>query len=282
MKILHINHFDFPDYLNDMVFHGGRSLFGADYEESMPATYMYSDYEQKSRLYGKGFTLYGRLPPPARFSSEREVLQKISDRYFDLIVYGSVLRNKQYSDLVESVYPKNRIIFIDGEDHQYVRNDCLGRGFYFKRELAVVGVPDIYPISFGIPRELVVRQSVKRKLFASIDPADPNTYKYSDEESYYRDYQESYFAFTQRKAGWDCLRHYEILMNNCFPAVRDIELIPAGTMVGFPKEIILEYYARHGYQQSADYESTMCELMNHCEEYCTTEAIWRRILTTLG
>jgi hypothetical protein len=264
-----------------MVFHGGRSLFGLSYVESSPASFMYRNYPDRQALYGKGFTLYGRLDPPRVQVSQREVLEKISDRYFDLIVYGSVCRNKQYWELVERVYPKNRIVFIDGEDHTLARSDCVGRGHYFKRELMTHGVVGIYPLSFGIPKELIVRNTVKVKEYAHIDPADPSTYIYSDEQSYYQDYQQSYFGHTQKKGGWDCLRHYEILMNNCFPALREIEAIPCGTMVGFPKSIIREYFLKYGYKVSAEYDETMRLMLAALERSCTTEALWHRILEVI-
>jgi hypothetical protein len=114
MKVLHINHFSAPDYLNDMLLHGGKSVFGGEnYIESSPAPFMYQGYPNIKQLYGKGFTLYCRLPTPPQYFSELDLLQRIRDRYFDIIVYGSVFRNLQYWELVEKCYPKNRIVVID-------------------------------------------------------------------------------------------------------------------------------------------------------------------------
>ena len=36
-------------------------------------------------------------------------------------------------------------------------------------------------------------------------------------------YSNSIFAITNKKLGWDCLRHYEILMNGCVPLYLDIK-----------------------------------------------------------
>jgi hypothetical protein len=282
MRVLHINHFDYPDYLNDMLLHGGKSVFGQEsYFESSPAAFMYQGYEDKQRLYGKGFTLYCRLPtPPPAFSAD-ELVRKIKDQYFDLVVYGSVFRNLQYWDVVERAYPKKRIVLIDGEDRQVLRGDIIGKGHYFKRELVQSTRADVHPINFGIPKDLIVRVQAKLKSYAHIDPADTSTYIFDNEEAYYRDYQESFFGWTQKKAGWDCLRHYEILMNCCFPAVRDVGLIPPHTMTGFPKQIIQDYYVKHGYEYSEEYWDALNLMVSCLEHNCTTEAMWYRILERL-
>jgi hypothetical protein len=69
-------------------------------------------------------------------------------------------------------------------------------------------------------------------------PGDKNTNIYKDENSYNNNYNESWFAFTYKKGGYDCLRHYEILANNTIPFYIDIEKIPLKTMTTFPKKIV--------------------------------------------
>lgn len=98
----------------------------------------------------------------------------------------------------------------------------------------------IYPISFSIPESKIV-DSVpeKRKTFAHIVPNDPSTYIFTDEASYYNDYQSSVFGLTCKKAGWDCMRHYEILANGCIPFFTDLETCPPETLTHFPKELVL-------------------------------------------
>ncbi len=76
----------------------------------------------------------------------------------------------------------------------------------------------INPISFSIPAEKIVQDvPVKTKMYATVIPGVASTYKFHTEELYYKDYQTSCFAITKKKAGWDCLRHYEILANGCIP-----------------------------------------------------------------
>ena len=40
-------------------------------------------------------------------------------------------------------------------------------------------------------------------------------------QEYYNEYEKSYFGFTMKKGGWDCHRHYEILMSGSVPYFLD-------------------------------------------------------------
>ena len=97
------------------------------------------------------------------------------------------------------------------------------------------------PITFSIPNEKIIKYLPnKTKLLAHIIPGVIETYIYDNEKDYYKDYQESYFAITKKKAGWDCLRHYEILANGCIPYFIDIDKCPQNTMSLLPKKLLLE------------------------------------------
>ena len=61
------------------------------------------------------------------------------------------------------------------------------------------------------------------------------------EEDYYREYSKSCFAHTKKKGGWDCLRHYEIMMNGCIPIFEDLENCPINTLTHIPKKEIIEF-----------------------------------------
>jgi len=100
----------------------------------------------------------------------------------------------------------------------------------------------IYPITFSITEQkLFDRQQIikKKQLTAFLIPGDISTYIYKTEKDYYESYQISYFAITMKKCGWDCLRHYEILANNCIPYFIDIENCPENTLSLFPKDVII-------------------------------------------
>ena len=101
----------------------------------------------------------------------------------------------------------------------------------------------INPISFFLPKcilQIVSKYNYNLKkeyLLAHCDPRDRTTYIYKDEKKYYKQYSESYFAFTQCKGGWDCLRHYEIIASGCVPFFDDIEHKPIYTMFNYPLKL---------------------------------------------
>lgn len=101
----------------------------------------------------------------------------------------------------------------------------------------------IFPISFSIPSEKIVdKVPVKNKLIAHIIPGKLSTYIYENEKDYYKDYQNSYFAHTKKKAGYDCMRHLEILANGCIPIFENIESIPKNTMTHYPIDLLKHIY----------------------------------------
>ena len=87
--------------------------------------------------------------------------------------------------------------------------------------------------AFSIPDEkILTNPPVKSKEFAKhvVDPevaaALPESsirYAFTDEREYYEDLQNSRYAITTKRAGWDCLRHYEIAANGCVPCFRNLQ-----------------------------------------------------------
>ncbi len=245
MKILFISSGLFPDYQNDMVFHGLKSKFGSDVSESKDIWFMYNDIttDQKKGLYGKGFTLYGNLDPKLRnVENEQSLPDKIKSKYYDLIIYGSIHRDGSYLKNVLKVYPKDRIIFIDGEDGDKIIKKLTKVGLYFKRELIdKYNGYKVFPLNFAIPKDKIVNKiPEKTKEWATIVPGDMKTYIFDSQTDYYLDYQRARYGITTKKSGWDCLRHYEILANGCIPFFPDLEACPPKTLTFLPKEIIIE------------------------------------------
>jgi hypothetical protein len=239
MKVLFLSGGAQPDYQCDMLFHGLRQTLGSDLVDVRRIWFMYQrdvSPRKKRRLYGRGFTLYGILPDIAIDRSDLKA--KIRARYFDLIVYGSVWRNLDYWELVGRHYPPSKIAFVDGEDEQKLRADLFGRGLYFKRECTRQSRACI-PINFAIPRSKV-RGAVpaKTRVLATVIPDRPETYIFDDESAYFDDYASSIFAITQKKAGWDCLRHYEILASGCIPVFASLESCPSHTLITLPKRFL--------------------------------------------
>jgi hypothetical protein len=239
MRILYISGGQAPDYMCDMLFHGLRSLLGANVVDVNRIWFMYAhEFDRgghdKSRLYGRGFTIYGLLGEDAAVD-RTDISKKLRARYFDFVIYGSIHRCRLFLEEVLSLYPRDRVLFVDGEDEPDIVSQLLDYGIYFKREIAFAHRA-LRPIGFAIPESRIGTESrQKSKLLAFIDPRDPRTYIYRDEKAYYGDYAESLFAITLKKAGWDCLRHYEILANGCLPYFLDLDHCPPATMVFFPK-----------------------------------------------
>ena len=129
------------------------------------------------------------------------------------------------------------------------------RAIYFKRELTPLtgwfrsylllppalakrlpSIRGMREISFSIPAEKLLTgpNPVRRKPLAShvvdAEVADRlgvgTSYAFSDEAAYYADLQASRFGITVKRAGWDCLRHYEQAANGCVPCFRDLDRKP--------------------------------------------------------
>lgn len=94
---------------------------------------------------------------------------------------------------------------------------------------------NIYPISFGIPDSKVIQNiPEKKKLFTEhIVDEEVKTklkkhskYVFTSESDYYQDLRDSQFGITMQRAGWDCLRHYELAANGCVLCFKNLELKP--------------------------------------------------------
>jgi hypothetical protein len=92
-------------------------------------------------------------------------------------------------------------------------------------------------ISFSIPEnKIVLNPPTKIKLFPKHIVDDEVRIKYANdsysayafetEDEYYSDLQSSKFGITTKRAGWDCLRHYEIAANGSVICFRDLDKKP--------------------------------------------------------
>jgi hypothetical protein len=83
---------NFEDYAADGVFHGLRTLLGADAVDFPKAEYLYDTItpEMRSRIRGNGFTLYGLLPD---LPIDRDhILFRALAGEFDLVIFGDIWR----------------------------------------------------------------------------------------------------------------------------------------------------------------------------------------------
>lgn len=93
------------------------------------------------------------------------------------------------------------------------------------------------PIAFSIPEEKIVSTPPRKDKTFSTHIVDAEvasrlqrvttSYAFETEDDYYRDLQRSKFGITTRRAGWDCLRHYEIAANGAVPCFRELDQKPA-------------------------------------------------------
>jgi hypothetical protein len=311
MRILFISMGDNVDYQCDCLFHGLSMLDDTDVYITNDYWYMFegSNFHDISRLYGMGFSITNRVPRSKRhIQSEQEIKDLIKEHFYDFVIYGSIFRCSRYIDTVKKYYKKSEIAIIDGEDESFycsLRKRMKGKvlipyfyineirsamkystvGIYFKRELHYFFANRFKPISFAIPESLIVNKlSYKNKDQAFIYPGRKETYIYKTEDEYYRDYRESKFGVTFKKAGWDCMRHYEILANGCIPYFPDLKKCPNTIMVNFPKKIILEtnrLFEKKGIQEG-EYEYYAKELLDYTRKKLTTKSLASYVLSYLG
>jgi hypothetical protein len=91
----------------------------------------------------------------------------------------------------------------------------------------------LMPISFSIPAEKIVKDVprksrrlashiVDEEIRRAINGPGTDRYIFTTEDEYYADLQSSKFGVTTKRAGWDCLRHYEIAANGAVICFRDL------------------------------------------------------------
>lgn len=139
-------------------------------------------------------------------------------------------RNTEY---FKREYDKNKILWNNAESYIPMRmiNKVLSQRI-------------IKPISFSIPAEKIVTNHKSfelKKLFSRhiVDKEVANhveksffsstgsdQYIFKNESDYYNDLQNSKFGITTKRAGWDCLRHYEIAANGCVICFKNLHLKP--------------------------------------------------------
>jgi hypothetical protein len=138
----------------------------------------------------------------------------------------------------------------------------------------------IYPISFSIHESKIVDKVSDKTQLMSITQAKSglnHTPVYYDEQTYYNNYRNSCFAKSCKKAGWDCMRHYEILANGCIPNFVDIDKCPKNTLTYFPKDLIKEGNELINNSQG-DYKTLVTKLLNYTKEHLTTKSAAKNLL----
>jgi len=263
--------------MSDSIYHG-LVKSGHDVYTLGDFDYMYKWFT--GDITDKKFTLYKTLDGQPNKLFYDKFLDLIVSKFFDKIIISDIrYYNGFYNDykIFFQGYKKSDIHLIDGTDDYFILSGISNYGTLWKRELIN---NEANPISFAIPEEKIVKFITnKEKLFGHVIPGDMKTYIFNDEVSYYNDYRESYYAKTHKKGGWDCLRHYEILLNGCIPYFTDIEDCPDNTMVNFPKKIIKETnkYAEKSMIHPKYYE-IIIDLIEYTKQNLTTKVLAEKII----
>jgi len=147
----------------------------------------------------------------------------------------------------------------------------------------------IVPLAFSIPDECIVDKIPdKDMLLANLIPGDLSTYTFGkdDQEKYYQMYQRARFAITKIKGGWDCLRHYEILMNGCIPLFENLKDCPDYTMTTYPKHLNDEAFLLYNNWSNSNNDiekyNILCEkFLDHTRKFCTSSYAANIILNNI-
>lgn len=284
MKILYITNHNLifqqsggylNDYLNDLLFYGLTELENVEVIDSTSIIHLYKENQHKipiQHLWGKGFSSTYLIDKDN--VNRDNIEEKIKDKYFDLIIYGSINRCLDYYDIVSKIYPNNKIFLIDGADDISI-HPLSSKHPYFKRELTS---NKFIPIHFAIPEcKITLNQLDKTQEYGTIIPGQEG-YKFDIEQDYYNDYNKSYFGITMKKAGWDCMRHYEILANNCIPYFVDLHECPKSILTNLPKELLLEARELANNFNEQRYFTILNELFDYTKENLTTKQLAQYVL----
>ncbi len=207
MKVLFL-HPNTPDYLISGLFHGLRTLLGQDCLDLPRFDCMYKPYTEgmRSKIRGKGFTLYGLLDDLPEQAEERFFIWSNNITNYDLYIIADIWNDWPTYVKLKRLVPSEKIVVIDPADSERIFpfNNYLSdfggvmlnlvmasiprNTKYFKREIATslnrqTGVSgyiptvlyswlisrSIYSIGFSIPFQKVIRVSreQKTKMFVS-------------------------------------------------------------------------------------------------------------------
>ena len=254
---------DREDYLADGVLHGLRSLAGVAVVDVPRKECLYVGGRRcreapELGVRGGGFTLYGLLQEPAGGIDRSQIWRRLEAGWFDAVVVGNVWR--QWGQLLQwqALLAGIPLLLLDGDDDErlYPSSGTRYRQFgvmsglrrllaaptchYFKRELTGRSRPwgrrlQLHPLAFAVPEEVIVAAvPTKTQRFpAHVVDAELQAliggstgYAFADEAAYRADLGAARFGITGRRAGWDCLRHYEIAASGTVLCVRDLDRKP--------------------------------------------------------
>ena len=255
---------DREDYLADGVLHGLRQLPHLEVLDWPRKDCLYEGgracrVAPQFAVRGGGFSLYGLLQEPPGGIDRSQIWRRLEGGWFEAVVLSNVWR--QWGLLLQwrELLARLPLLLLDGDDDErlYPRSGTrlrqfgLGTGLsrllqaptthMFKREFTprsrAWGLRlQLHPLGFSIP-EVAIVASVpsKTQIFPShivdgelrVRVGGSASYAFADEAAYRADLGTSRFGITTRRAGWDCLRHYEIAASGTIPCFRDLQRKPS-------------------------------------------------------
>lgn len=220
----------------------------------------------RAKLRGRGFTMYGRLPDVPGLEADRFLWHMDLGSFDRVVVANIWYQWELVWRIAPRLKPEQLVVIDGDDSPRifpwsrkflsqpWAYLTPLQNARYFKRELydgdprglpAIPGAiarrirppQSIEPISISIPEDLVREPSARGKVktFTShiVDPDvialagnATSSYAFEDEARYYDDIAGSRYGVTTKRAGWDCLRHYEIAAGGAVPCFRDLHLKP--------------------------------------------------------
>jgi hypothetical protein len=167
MKILYVYNFEYPDYQSDTVYHGLIDSGFEVYETHYPS-YMLKSFDNLKGIYGRGFSIFGKLDHTPKIDSEEDIIEKIKSKFYDFIIYGCVYTHEgfpkrqclDYLDEVKQYYSKDKVHFIDGSDYSWNfahSNGIASYGIVWKTQLESIGAGN--PLCFGIPESQLIKEN---------------------------------------------------------------------------------------------------------------------------
>jgi hypothetical protein len=184
-KVLYLTT-DGSDYLQDQILIGMKNIPNVNCVDYPKKDIIYKNStSHEENLHGGGFTIWNSIKEDNTFK-RNNVIQRLYHDYFDLVVFGSIQRQKPIFEEIDFECVNCPVVFLDGEDERFEvtpaglfnyttelldrrrhrgmpSTPVLGRqvfdpaceeGIYFKREKTphLSDNYDIHPISFSIPK----------------------------------------------------------------------------------------------------------------------------------
>ena len=266
---------DREDYLADGLLHGLRQLPGVELVDYPRKECMYEGgchcrVAPEFGVRGGGFSLYGLLHEQEGAIDRSQIYRRLEAGWFNAVVLSNLWR--QWGLLMQwrELLARQPLLLLDGDDDErlYPRSGTRFRQFGFanglnallqtadthiyKRELTNRSKPwglclQVHPLGFSIPAAVIFDSvPAKTQMFQThiVDrellelTAGSKEHFFVDESAYRSDLGAARFGITTRRAGWDCLRHYEIAASGTIPCFRDLnnkppKCAPHGLVDGF-------------------------------------------------